>query len=143
MPQVKLIADQNRRHLGFLTSSELTGAAKRGTLLIATVDTEIIGFLNFWFRRDSIATIYTICVALDHQRTGVGRVLLGELARLARGAGMNTLRLKCPVDEGANSFYARMGFQCLQVIQGRRRRLNVWERLLQVPSKTSAPDDRL
>jgi ribosomal protein S18 acetylase RimI-like enzyme len=128
VPLIKLIAEHNREHLGFINSGELTRAAKHGRLLIAAIGSEVIGFLNFWFRRDSAVTIYAICVASKYRRRGVGRTLLDELDRLAHGAGMNVVRLKCPIGEGANLFYARTGFMWTGVTDGKRRQLNVWEK---------------
>jgi Acetyltransferase (GNAT) family len=113
VPLIKLIAEHNREHLGFINSGELTRAAKHGRLLIAAIGSEVIGFLNFWFRRDSAVTIYAICVASKYRR---------------RGAGMNVVRLKCPIGEGANLFYARTGFMWTGVTDGKRRQLNVWEK---------------
>lgn len=130
VPHVKRIADENRTHLGFLSKGELERAACRGRLVVATFGSSVVGFVNFWLRRDGVATIYAICVSVAQRRRGIGTGMLARVEEIARSAGMSGMKLKCPVEEEANDFYLRKGFILASVIEGKRRHLNVWEKRL-------------
>jgi GNAT superfamily N-acetyltransferase len=53
-----------------------------------------------------------MAVAPDHQRTGVGRALLEEAARIARRWPADAIRLDAfDADSGAGPFYAKCGFR--------------------------------
>lgn len=127
IPAVKAIADRDKRALGFVHRASLTRAATREELLVAGSGPSIVGFCQFYRRRDGTATIYHVAVTPEARRTGVGRALIAEVAHDAAERGMHAIRLKCPADLSANAFYARIGFGLVDVEAQRKRPLNVWE----------------
>lgn len=82
----------------------LNESAERGELIL------VDGGLCHWhLRRDGQLTIREILVLPDRQRQGIGSTIL---ERLKAVPGAIDIFAKCPGDLSANSWYARMGFQC-------------------------------
>lgn len=125
---VKAIASVEKRALGFVHRGALSRAANREELLVASLGTVIVGFCQFYRRRDGISTIYHLAVARGMRERGIGRELLARVALDAERLGMQAVRLKCPSDLPANSFYARAGFTDVGREQGTNRVLRIWER---------------
>jgi aminoglycoside 3-N-acetyltransferase I len=84
-------------------------------MLAATLDEEIVGGLTAhtlpMTRSESREIfIYDIAVRMDHQRRGVGRLLMSNLMRIAGDAGIHFLFV--PADDGdlhALEFYRALG----------------------------------
>ena len=112
------------KELGYVNPAALREAAGKGELLVArSVFAEtgrVVGFCNFHVRRDGIATVYEIAVLPYYRHKGVARDMLGRVLTRA-----NSIKLKCPVDNRSNQFYARIG-ENLGVERGKSRRLMVW-----------------
>lgn len=70
------------------------------TQLVAEQDGAIAGFANLFSHRSEIAACY---VAPARARRGIGSLLLGEMERIARGAGCDGLSLKASLN--ARAFY--------------------------------------
>lgn len=121
IPAIERIARQYPQGLGFVRRVALLEAISKGNLKIATYDTQIIGFAHGHKRRDGITTIREIGVHRDYKHLGAGRSMIDSFA--------GTLRLKCTTDNPANEFYQRIGFTCIDTENGRKRELNVWQRL--------------
>lgn len=122
---IKVIADANRAHLGFVLRPALAEGLARGWLYVATRQATLIGFVHFRVRRDGWVTIYEICTAEAFRCQGVGRALLTATYALAQA--QRGLRLKCPVGSTANQFYAELGLCRVGEEQGKRRALAVWQ----------------
>ncbi len=121
---IKCIADGCKREVGFISRGMLRNASGRGELLVATLGSEVVGFVDFHRRRDGQITIYGIVVAAEQRGHGIGRSLVAALVAEPLPA---RLALKCPTDNAANNFYAMLGFQCVGVeAPTRRRPLNLW-----------------
>lgn len=118
---IKQIANRYKNELGYVMWPALRESMARGTLLVAVSEAHggVVGFVNYRARKDGWHTIYEIAV-VEKQR-GIGRALLDAVPR--------PTRLKCTVDNDANEFYARMGFDCVGTEEGRKRALNVWVRV--------------
>lgn len=119
IPAIKRIADSYRKEIGFVLKPALEDAVTRGSLLVADDGMAIVGFCNYRSCRDGWHTIYEIAVHEGLKDREIGRRLLDEVPR--------PIRLKCPVDNPANAFYQRQGFTLADVVQGKKRQLNVWE----------------
>lgn len=118
---IKQIANRYKSELGYVMWPALRESMARGTLLVA-VDAAhggVVGFVNYRARRDGWHTIYEI--AASQKGHGVGRVLIDAVPR--------PTRLKCTIDNDANAFYERVGFAYVGTEDGRKRALNVWQRL--------------
>jgi len=118
---IKAIADTNKHTLGFVLRPALLENIAKQWVLVAEIDTAIVGFLNYRHRKDRQTTIYEICVAEGHRGYGIGRLLINALK-----AESHVIILKCPSDIKANGFYAHLGFHLDRMEPGKRRTLNVW-----------------
>jgi GNAT superfamily N-acetyltransferase len=125
---VKQLADRNRGALGFVVRGSLEERIRRSELLVAEIESAVIGFVTFHNRRDGWTTIHELCISKGHRRRGVGRILVNAVYQHAVRSGQRGLRLKCPIDLPANGFYARVGFTRVGVEGGKRRALAVWQK---------------
>jgi GNAT superfamily N-acetyltransferase len=103
-------------------------AAADGELLICRNGVGPVGALHFHHRRDGITTVHEIVVSPSARDRGIGRLLMDALEREAQARGQKRLRLKCPVDQPANGFYSRVGFDRTGMEPSRTRHVAVWER---------------
>lgn len=94
----------------------------RSISLVAENATGIAGFAIVEFGLEhgsSIGHIVTIDVAPSRQRRGIGRLLMNAVLDSCESAGSVLLRLEVAVDnEGAQSFYKKMGFHETGRIRG-------------------------
>lgn len=117
---IKLIADKYTSEIGFVLKPALEENCKKGTLIVAKKDKKILGFCNFNKRKaDGVNVIYEICVDERYRGNGIARAIINAMER--------PIRLKCPVDNESNNFYANIGFELVDVEDGKKRKLNVWE----------------
>ena len=118
---INRIARQWNIELGFVSRAMLAQSATARELYIAEKDDDVCGFVRWHRRRDGWNTVYEIAIDKARRGQGIGRALLDAVPR--------PVRLKCTVDNAtANAFYAAQGMILARVEQGKRRRLNVWER---------------
>jgi len=128
LPQLKILVDENRKELGFITKAQLAAYIDRGSLFVAEIGEELIGFVGFWRRRDGQVTLHVICVRQEYRRNGVGRRLMKALEESSEG--WHLVVLKCPIDLEANKFYSALGFSLVGIESGKRRDLKVWQKQL-------------
>ena len=123
----------------FLPGAVYEKAVQNNELLLChdRRDETLVGLLHFHHRRDAITTVHEILVVPRLRGRGIGRRLLDALSSAAREKGQKKLRLKCPDDQPANGFYARVGFQRTGMEPSRKRHVAVWERPL--PPQETAP----
>jgi len=127
---IKQIADANKKAIGFVLRPALAQNIGRGWVLVAEKDGLVIGFANYRHRRDEQTTLYEICVAEEHRGNGVGKALLEALIEEGHCLGKERLRLKCPVGNEANAFYANLGFEQAGRERGKNKELILWEKSL-------------
>lgn len=138
LPAAKRLADKHKRELGFINQATLRKAIEDDSLLVAslsvnsteaeqaTTEIELGGFVHFYVRRDSVITLYSIVVAQDYRQKGVGRQLFTALVKVACSHGKTEIRLKCPTELSANTFYEHLGLKIVSIEEGKHRPLNVW-----------------
>lgn len=124
---MKQLADAHRQELGFVRLPALVGAVERGCACVAELDGDVVGWVNWWDRRDGATVLYNIVVAEALRNRGIGTRLLREVIRRAEQNAARELRLKCPTDLGANAFYERLGLTLSCTEKGKRRGLNCWQ----------------
>lgn len=73
------------------------------------------GMCRFHVRSDGKITIRDIIVSRAHQRQGIGRRMIATLIRQHPHAF--EMRLECPADWEANTFFSRIGFERVRAIQ--------------------------
>jgi N-acetylglutamate synthase-like GNAT family acetyltransferase len=127
LDEIKMIADNNRKELGFVLRTSLEKSIINKEMFVAERDKRVVGFVDYHLRKDHQVTLYHIAVLADQRRRGVGQALLNVLHVEARNVGKQLILLKCPTDLLANSFYEAYGFQLVQTLNGRKRDLNVWQ----------------
>ena len=134
---VKLLADANRRELGFHARQAFIESVAKQELIVAERDGNIVGSARFHIRRDRIATLYEVVTALNERRTGIGRLLMEAVYRACQDKGARRLRLSCPIELPANAFYAALGMKRPAAYSnpGRQRPLYVWETLVMLPRR--------
>ena len=124
---IKIIADANKSKIGFVRRQVLLEQQKRGWLIAAKLDSQIVGFISYRHRRDNQTTLYEICVIEEYQGNGLGTQLMDALVNESRGFGKERIVLKCPAELPANRFYSKYGFLFRAFEQGKNRPLIVWE----------------
>jgi GNAT superfamily N-acetyltransferase len=121
LPQIEKIARSYPKELGYIRRVALKEAIERFELYVAVwSNNEVGGFVHWHRRRDGWSTVYEIAVAQKWRGLNLGRALINAIPR--------PTRLKCTIDNPANSFYECVGFRLARTEAGRKRALNVWER---------------
>jgi N-acetylglutamate synthase-like GNAT family acetyltransferase len=123
---IKSLVDRHRKEFSFVNSAILTKALNNSEILCISGK----GFLHFHHRRDARSTLYQICVIPEERRLGLGRLLVSAWEKHARKKGVVNLQLKCPIDLDSNGFYQQVGFTQTEILDGKSRKLVVWNKLL-------------
>ncbi len=125
---IKSLVDKHRKEFSFVNRSILLKGIENGEVLCIPNK----GFLHFHHRRDSKSTLYHLCVISEERRIGFGKFLVSAWENNARKCGATILQLKCPIDLEANQFYKRIGFNQVDIQEGKSRKLIVWNKLLTI-----------
>lgn len=146
LPRVLELLKQAKGTVGFLPNEAVEQRIRKGTLLVALVDDEIIGYLLYDLPNDTV-TIRQLVVAREARDTGAARAMVDEVARryqtLRRG-----IRLTCRRDYEANDVWHRLGFSPRGERRGRGKGdtvLTLWWRSFGQPdlfTLARASDDR-
>lgn len=116
IPLIKKIASHYPAELGFVRIPSLLESIQRHSLLVAETDS-IVGFVNFYRRRDGIATVYDIAAHPGHTHENIGTFLINAVP--------HPIQLKCTEDNTpAINFYLSNGFSFVQREQGRKKALH-------------------
>lgn len=115
---IKGIANQAKNQVGFVMIPALKESIDRKGLIIAEMNSKVVGFLNYRVRRDAITKIYELAVDRAYRHMGIGRGMIA--------ATPGNIELKCTKDNPANQFYEALGFDCYGSESGRQRQLNLW-----------------
>jgi N-acetylglutamate synthase-like GNAT family acetyltransferase len=98
--------------------AEVAELVRRGQMLAARIDGQVVGCASVQAVDDSTSEIHFVSATPDSWGSGVGRALMSHAERLARTRGTKTLQLKLLVpSEGTNrlkeqlrDWYTRLGF---------------------------------
>lgn len=124
----KRLADRHRDIFSFIARGAFWEARREGTLIVALMDDDVVGFIRYRHRRrDLQTTLYDICVAESLRLSGVGRVMIKSLFERCLALGRESVVLKCPVYLEANDFYDRLGFLQVGTVAGKRHAINIWK----------------
>jgi len=146
LPRVLELLRQVKSTVGFLPDEAVDQRIRKGTLLVAIVDEEIVGYLLYDLPAETV-TIRQLVVARQARNSGAARALVDELVgryqTLRRG-----MRLTCRRDYEANNVWHRLGFSPRGERRGRGKGdkvLTLWWRSLGQPdlfSLAREEDDR-
>lgn len=125
IPGIKEIADSHKKELGFTNIAIIRDAQQHNQIIIIEQDNILVGFIRFRLRKDDVAVIYEIVVG--PKRTGYGSQLIHHFIRIAGESNKQYIRLKCPIELAANSFYKKMRFHLIGSEVGKKRELNIWQ----------------
>lgn len=124
----KCLADAHRDIFSFITRGAFCEAGREGTLIVALMDDDVVGFVRYRHRkRDLQTTLFDICVAESWRRAGIGRMMIRTLFERCSALGRESVVLKCPIYLEANCFYERLGFLRVDTLAGKRHAINVWK----------------
>jgi N-acetylglutamate synthase-like GNAT family acetyltransferase len=77
------------------------------TVFVATLDSRVVGTASL-----DGSVVRTVFVAPDVQASGIGKLLMAEIERTARGRDMAALTV--PSSVTAETFYAKLGFNAVR-----------------------------
>jgi hypothetical protein len=116
----------NRESVGGLPAPAIEERIGRGTLLLASINDDPVGYLMYDVR-DGRIRIPQACIQYDARRRKHGEALVAHL--LALHPEIAEVSLRCAADLDANVFWRDMGFVCVGTTRGGRRRgrtINAW-----------------
>lgn len=116
----------NRESVGGLPVPALRERIDRGTVLLASINDDPVGYVLYDYR-DGIIRIPQACIQYDARRRRYGVALMQRL--LGRYESIREVSLRCAADLDANVFWRDMGFTCVGSVPGGKRRgrtINLW-----------------
>jgi ribosomal protein S18 acetylase RimI-like enzyme/predicted nucleic acid-binding protein len=123
-----------KQKLGFLPDQGFHDRARKGTLLAATRDERLLGYVLYDLPRRSI-TIRHLCVSPDARGQGIAKSLIEDIA--SRHAHRQRIDLWCRDDYGLAGMWRAMGFRPQGTRTGRSKeghRLTAWALDLEDPT---------
>ncbi len=124
---IKQICDLHRKELGFVRRPALQKSIFANEILVAEVENNVVGFVDYHHRRDNQTTLYYIVVLEAYRKQNIARQLIEHLSTDSLQHQKTCIRLKCPTDLSANQFYEHLGFTLKDVQNGKLVILNIWE----------------
>jgi predicted nucleic acid-binding protein/GNAT superfamily N-acetyltransferase len=123
---VLALAAANRRYLGFLPDAGFTDRTRKGTLLAASGESGILGYVLYDLPGERVKIVH-LCVAPHARKLGVARALIAEVS--ARHTDRRGLELACRRDFPADKIWPALGFRPVAERRGRSRSgkyLTIW-----------------
>jgi ribosomal protein S18 acetylase RimI-like enzyme len=117
-----------KRTLGFLPDQGFLDRARKGTLLAAVVDDQLLGYVLYDLPGHDVKIVH-LCVSPDARQKGIARRLIEEVAK--RHAGRHRIVLSCRYDYEATAVWEALGFRPQGSRPGRSQAghmLTVWVR---------------
>jgi hypothetical protein len=116
----------NRESVGGLPVPAVKERVERGTVLLAKINGDPVGYLLF-DNRAGVIRIPQACIQYDARRRHYGVALVTAL--LEQYPNTDEVSLRCAADLEANIFWRDMGFVCVGTRPGGKRRgrtINSW-----------------
>lgn len=112
---------EHREELGFVNVAQ----CREKTTYAVVENGDVVGaaLCNHCVRKPQ-TTLYDIAVQEDHRHSGVARRLVEWMFD---ESPHDVVVAKCPVDLPAVQFYNQMGWELVDVEEGKNRSLTVWE----------------
>ena len=117
-----------KRTLGLLPDQAFSDRARRGTLLAAAVDHEVLGYVLYDLPRHEVKLVH-LCVAPHAQGQGIARQLVEEVSK--RHRDRQRIALSCRYDYEATAVWEALEFRPQGMRPGRSKagdELTVWVR---------------
>jgi hypothetical protein len=117
----------NRESVGGLPSPAVLERLERGTVLLARINGDPVGYLLYDLRSRHLR-IPQACIQYDARRRKYGEALIAALFT-SHADDVDEVSLRCAADLEANVFWRDMGFTCVATSPGGKRRgrtINTW-----------------
>lgn len=140
--RVLALLKQSKSTIGFLPDTAVEERLRKGTLLVASIDNQIVGYLLFDLVDDTVA-IRQLAVDRAARNLGVANALMDELVSRYEGSRRG-IRLWCRRDYPANEVWHRLGFTPRNERSGRGKEttvLTLWWRTFGQPDLFSLARD--
>jgi len=124
MPQDRSISGS----FGRTADPPISGSFGTASAARAAVGGRPVGFLLHGSLRRPEVRIFQLAVEASYRRMGIARLLLADLLRHCRQAGIAGVSLRCRGEFAANRFWHRSGFKLHALEEGRGGALYVWVR---------------
>ncbi len=127
LDEIKRIVDDHKQELGFVIRPALAHSIDKSELIVAKLSSErVVGFAHYRHRKDGQTTLYNLVVIDEFRRKSIATRLIEALEAEARTLGQQFILLKCPSDLIANHFYKAIGYELIDLEDGKHKRLNIW-----------------
>ena len=107
LAQVLALSKQNKKTLGFLPDSAFSERASKRTLLVATENDLVAGYVLFDLPKSAIKLVH-LCVRADHRKSGLAKLLLDEVIRAS--PNRTGVIANCRRDYGIDHVWKALGF---------------------------------
>lgn len=126
LPYVMSLMRKNRESVGGLPSPAIAERLERGTVEIAFINRDPVGYVLFDIR-NGMMRIPQACIQYDARRRAYGVALMSSV--ISSQPDIDKIHLRCAADLEANLFWRAMGFTCIGTVAGgvrRGRPINIW-----------------
>jgi GNAT superfamily N-acetyltransferase len=121
---------RNAEELAFYPKGVFEREIESQRIVLALVNNQHAGYLYHGATQgDQVCKIHQACIEYDLRGQWYGAGLVASLEDTLNIVGAYGISLRCGSDIAANSFWRRMGFECVNVTPGgvrRMRDINAW-----------------
>jgi GNAT superfamily N-acetyltransferase len=110
------IGDLNRKTLGLLPRAAYADAAARGTLLLARLQNEVVGYALYGVTRRHVRLTH-LCVRADFRERGIAKAMVNYIR--AEHAGSPGIKVRCRRSYGIDEMWIGLGFAPLHEGHGK------------------------
>ncbi len=124
---------KNAEALSFYPRAVFEREEKNGRLFMGLLNGQPAGYIYVGSGRDRVVRCHQVCIEYDARRRLYGAALVAACEEYGSSMLATRIRLRCGFDLAANSFWASLGYQCVDIQEGgvrRMRKINVWEKLI-------------
>lgn len=127
---VQHLGDSASATVGFLAQDVYADYARKGNILVATDNDQLLGYIMFRFRKSAII-IVQLCVQPQFRGQGIPSQMLSYLMKENRDV-ISHIQLACRRDYGLEKFWQKLGFSPVNEKAGRattsRTILTIWSK---------------
>tara|TARA_B100000575_G_scaffold178328_1_gene142983 strand:+ start:159 stop:755 length:597 start_codon:yes stop_codon:yes gene_type:complete len=121
----------NAEQLSFYPKQVFEREIQKGRIFLSLLNNEPCGYIYAGALGKDVKC-HQVCIQYDARLQKYGACLVDALENYAEGAYSITLR--CGFDIDANKFWPKLGYKCVNIVNGgirRNRKINIWRKELQ------------